>query len=122
MILGVGVDIVSVGRIRGLLDRHKERFLDHVFTPEEAAWCSARYDPAIHLAARFAAKEAAFKALSSLGVPLSWKDVSVRRGPDGRPEILLSERVIGALEGIRLHLSLTHDEPVAAAVVAAERP
>jgi holo-[acyl-carrier protein] synthase len=122
MIQGIGVDVVSVGRIRRILAAHGERFLDHLFTADEAAWCMARTDPAIHLAARFAAKEAAFKALSALGLPLSWKDVSIRRGEDGRPEIELSERMAGPLAGIRLHVSLTHDGPMAAAVVAAERP
>jgi holo-[acyl-carrier protein] synthase len=122
VIVGVGLDLTEIPRIAAMLERWGERFTRKVFTDGERAFCDARACAARHYAARFAAKEAALKAL---GVPagLSWHELEVTGGGDRPPELSLSGRAREAAErrGIgRLHLSLTHTDDTAAAVVVAE--
>src|SRR2546427_795619 len=77
---GIGVDLVNIPRMRDVIDRWRDRFLQRVFTEAEIAYCRARRDPVPHFAARFAAKEAGLKALGTgvrLGV--SWRELEVRR-------------------------------------------
>lgn len=128
MIVGVGIDLCPVSRMRSALSRHEGRFAARVFTDAERAYCDARADPALHYAARFAAKEALLKALS---VPpgLSWHEIEVRSASGGAPQLALHGRAAAAAESsaaavgsaaVRLHLSLTHSADAAAAVVIAE--
>lgn len=124
MIVGVGIDLAEVDRIAAALARWGERFAARVFTPGERATCRARGDGAAHYAARFAAKEAAFKAL---GGPrgVSWLDLEVVPAPGGdrAPSLALHGAAVAAASAlgvVRLHLSLTHTQGVAAAVVIAE--
>lgn len=126
MILGLGIDVVEVARIRRLVGEGADpgtasRFLARCFTEGERRFCDARHDRATPYAARFAAKEAASKAL---GAPagIHWTDVEVER-EDGAPRLRLSgvaARVAGERGVTRVHLSLTHDGGVAAAVVVLE--
>jgi holo-[acyl-carrier protein] synthase len=126
VILGLGIDVVEVARIRRLVGEGAEpgtarRFLERCFTEGERRFCDARHDRATPYAARFAAKEAASKAL---GAPagIRFTDVEVER-EEGAPRLRLSG-VAGAVareRGVtRIHLSLTHDGGVAAAVVVLE--
>ena len=125
MILGLGMDLVEVGRIARLLDGpagRAERFLARCFTPAERAFCEARRDRASGYAARFAAKEAAVKAL---GAPrgVGWQDLEVRRAEGRAPSLALSGRAEAAARRLgvaRSHLTITHDGGVAAAVVVLE--
>jgi holo-[acyl-carrier protein] synthase len=112
-ISGLGVDLVSIPRMRSTIDRWQQRFVDRVFTDDEIAYCRARRDPAPHFAARFAAKEAGFKALGT-GVQLGvrWRELEVRREREEAPTLVLSGRAreIGlARGGSRMLLSLTHE-------------
>ncbi len=124
MILGLGLDLVEVARVARILEGPRgraERFLARVFSPAERAYCDAAADRATRYAARFAAKEAALKAL---GVPagLRLQDIEVRRG-EGAPQLALAGRTAEAAQRLgvaRLHLSITHDGGMAAAVVVAE--
>lgn len=123
MIVGVGLDLAEIGRIGALLERWGERFTGKVFTAGERAFASARAHPARHYAARFAAKEAALKALA---VPprARWHDMEVVGGGGEPPRLVLAGVVAEAavrLQVASLHLSLTHGDEVAAAVVIAER-
>jgi holo-[acyl-carrier protein] synthase len=124
MIVGIGVDLVRIDRIRRAVERWQERFLDRVFTPEEIAYARRRRDPAEHLAARFAAKEATLKAFGTgLTMGVRWREMEVRRARGRRPELALSGRTaaLGAARGVRsLHVSLTHDGEYAMAQVLAE--
>jgi holo-[acyl-carrier protein] synthase len=124
VIVGVGVDLVHVPRVRRLLERWQERFLERVFTPDEVAYARGRHDPAEHLAARFAAKEATLKALGTgLSMGVRWREMEVRRARGERPRMALSGRTaeIGAARGVgALHVSLTHDGEYAMAQVLAE--
>jgi holo-[acyl-carrier protein] synthase len=122
MILGMGIDLCEVHRIRRLLEKDRDRFVRRVFRDGERAYCDARRHPEIHYAARFAAKEAFLKAVGT-GWRLGWLQVEVARGASGRPELILSGRAAELLRrrGVRrAHLTLTHTEETAAAVVLLE--
>lgn len=123
MIAGIGLDVVPIARVASLLARHGARAAHRLFSPGERADCEGRGDPAQHYAARFAAKEAALKAL---GVPpgLKWTDIEVRTADNGRPVLILSGAAAAAAQQrgvVAHHLSLTHAGGVAAAVVVLER-
>src|ERR1700681_4620740 len=86
-IIGLGFDATDIDRVTDIIERHGDRFLRRIFTDDEIAYCTRRRVPAIHFAGRFAAKEAAMKALGtghSLGV--LWRDVEVLR-PSGPPRL-----------------------------------
>jgi len=122
MIRGVGLDIVTISRIQRLMDRYGDVFFAKVFTPEECEYCRRAGKRAQHYAVRFAAKEAALKAL---GVPpgVRWHDLEVSNTEEGVPEIRLRGRAAQAAEqrGVaHLLLSLSHEGDVAAAVVIAD--
>jgi len=127
VIVGYGIDVVEIARIRkqvagrGSADR-SARFLARCFTAAERSYCDARNDRATHYAARFAAKEAAMKAL---GAPagIRFTEVEVLR-QDGPPQLRLSgaaARAAAALGVTGVHLSLTHDGGLALAGVILER-
>jgi holo-[acyl-carrier protein] synthase len=111
-VVAVGVDLVDVGRIRSVLDRYGERFFAHVLSPAEADYCRSRADPAPHVAARFAAKEAVVKCLNG-GCIL--REIEVARALSGSPSILLSGRARERAAGGTVLVSLTHLDHLAAA-------
>jgi holo-[acyl-carrier protein] synthase len=124
-ILGVGIDIVEAARVEELLARHGERLLAKLFTPEERTRAATYARPFLHLAARIAVKEAAYKALSGDGRAhgVGWQDLEVTRHPDGRPGLRMREKALrrmAELGATRCHLSITHSAGVAAAVVILE--
>jgi holo-[acyl-carrier protein] synthase len=124
LVVGIGIDVVEIARIRRLMERWQDRFLRRVFTDQELAYALARHDPAEHLAARFAAKEATLKALGTgLSMGVRWREMEVRRARGQPPALALSGRTaaLGEARGIRrLHVSLTHDGGLAVAQVLAE--
>ena len=90
MILGTGVDIIEVARIRSSLDRFGDRFLRRILRPDEIQYCFSFRNPAPFLAARFAAKEAISKAFGTgIGRELGWQDMEVRREASGKPFVIL---------------------------------
>lgn len=124
MILGLGIDLVEIDRVRGLLERRGEHAYAKLFTPAERRRCSASRHPPESFAARFAAKEAFYKAMGTgVGSGGAWTDVEVVSAPSGAPTLRLSGRAaeMAELRGVRhIHLSLTHAERVAGAVVVLE--
>ncbi len=124
MIVGLGVDIVDIGRLRKTLERQGERFLRRIFTAGEQKYCNAHRDPVPYFAARFAAKEALFKALGTgWAQGVSWHDVDVRKEESGAPMLALSGRadeISKALGTTRIHISLSHAQEAAIAVVVLE--
>lgn len=125
MIVGIGVDLVEIERMRRLLHRKGERALERLFTDGERAYASTHGDPVRHLAARAAAKEAAYKALSGndLARAIGWRELEVSSAMGRSPTLLLHGRAAerAAEAGVvRMHLSLTHSETTAAAFVVAE--
>lgn len=124
MIVGTGVDITEVPRIREALERFGDRFLRRVFTPDEVRYCMGKPNAAERLAARFAAKEAGMKAIGTgLRHGITWHDVEVVRLPGQRPNLKFSGRAAefaGRLGCKRTHLSLSHTKEHAIAFVILE--
>jgi holo-[acyl-carrier protein] synthase len=124
MIAGIGIDLVEIERLRKVLQRQGPRLLDRVFTEQEQQYCSAHRDPVPSYAARFAAKEALFKALGtgwSRGV--RWVDAEVLRRRGQAPRLQLHGRAasLSAEMGVQaIHLSLSHSETAATAFVILE--
>ncbi len=120
MIIGIGLDVLQVSRLRRAMERHP-RLLRRVFTERERATCARKADPAVSLAARFCAKEAAMKALGTgWGGGVGWRDLEVAGGA-GRPPRLelhgLAARRFATMGGRLALVSLTHERELAAAVV-----
>ncbi len=121
-VVAVGVDLTSTSAIRRAIDTFGESFLRKVFTSGELTACGSAADPAPRLAARFAAKEAALKALEVDGAQPAWTCIEVVREPEGWCRLRLSGRAacIAEERGIgELLVSLTHEDELAAAVVVA---
>src|SRR5262245_35658723 len=90
MILGTGIDIIEVTRIRGSMERFGERFLKRILSANEINYCFSYKSPAPHVAARFAAKEAISKAFGTgIGRHLGWQDMEIRREESGKPFVVL---------------------------------
>ena len=123
MILGIGVDLVQVERMEKALARG-ERIQRRLFTAGEIAYCDRHTRPALHYAARFAAKEAGMKAIGtgwSNGV--GWKDFEVKLDPRGRPNLMLSGKaaeIAKSMGATHTVVSLAHDGGFSIAVVALE--
>ncbi len=119
-IIGLGLDITEVDRIADAVNRYGDRFLRRIFTDDEVAYCTRRRLPAVHLAGRFAAKEAAMKALGtghSRGV--LWRDVEVVRH-GGPPRVQFhggAGRRFLEIGGASSLLTITHSDTVALAEV-----
>ncbi len=119
-VVGVGIDLADVARIRGLLEKYGKSFLSRTFAEAEAAYCMARANPAEALAARFAAKEAVAKALGTgFSDGVSPRGIAIENAPSGAPLARLDEAAQRAMEkigGKRVLVSLTHLKDYAQAV------
>ncbi len=125
MIVGIGVDIVEIAKIKLAMDRRGERLKQRTFTPLEIQYCEERANKYQHYAARFAAKEAVFKAISTgwrQGV--AWTDVEVCNEISGKPDLLLKGKTLefaNQLGALKYWLSLSHTDQYAVAQVILER-
>ncbi len=116
---GIGIDLVEVSRIREMLEKHGQRFKERTFTSGEIAYCDSCAEPAIHYAARFAAKEAAAKALGT-GIwaeGVIWTDIEVVRQTSGKPTLLLHGAAKQHAGEATCLVSLTHTCDLAMAQV-----
>ena len=117
----VGIDMLAISRLRAVLERHNDRFLRRVYTPEEVAFCRGR----VHeLAARFAAKEAVMKALGTGIRGAGWRDIEILPDRRGKPLVYLYGRARERAETIglsALDVSLTHERDFAIASVVGVR-
>jgi holo-[acyl-carrier protein] synthase len=124
MIVGIGIDIAEVPRIRRAIERFGDRFLQRIFTAGEIRYCDAKANRLERYAARFAAKEAAMKALGTgWNHGVRWRDCEVIRMPGGRPNIAFHGRAaeFAARLGVKnAALSLTHTAEQAMAQVILE--
>jgi len=114
MLVGTGVDIADTERIEQILEKHGERFLKRVFTDAEIAYCEKFRNKAERYAARFAAKEAAFKALGTgWREGIHWIDVEITHLPSGKPELVLTGRakeIAQDLGVVRSSVSISHSD------------
>ncbi|MBQ9659435.1 MAG: holo-ACP synthase [Clostridia bacterium] len=116
-----GTDIIEIDRIKQSIDEFQESFLNRVFTPKEIDYCERKKQQKYqHYAARFAAKEAVFKAISEKldnKYSISWKDIEVVNNEDGRPKVNLLLNSINDIESIDLSISHCKEYAVANVVV-----
>jgi len=112
-ILGIGVDIVEISRVKNLLERYGDRFLSRVFTQAESRYSLESANPAERLAGRFAVKEAVLKALGTgKSQGILWQDIETVRGPMGKPVVHLHGQAVRWMKwrgGGALHVSIAHD-------------
>lgn len=124
MIVGTGIDITEVPRIREVIERHGERFLKRVFTEGEIQYCDSKANRVERYAARFAAKEAGMKAIGTgWNHGVRWRDIEVARKPGGRPTLAFHGKAAefaAKLGVINIALSLTHTAEQAMAQVILE--
>jgi holo-[acyl-carrier protein] synthase len=125
MIHGIGTDFVEVSRLERILKEWGDRFLDRVYAHDEIEYCKNKAFPAIHFAARFAAKESFLKSLGiGLGMGVKLKEIEVRNNTLGNPELKINEKVVSILDNLgvkAIHLSMTHTREHAHAIVILER-
>jgi holo-[acyl-carrier protein] synthase len=126
MIAGIGIDAVDIERIRRMVGERGERLAKRLLTDGELAYCATKAVPAQHMAVRLAAKEAAYKALAgnALARGIGWREVEVTSRSDGSPELVLHGRAadrFAELGASSIHISLTHSDATAVAVVIVER-
>jgi len=120
VIKGLGTDIVEVKRIARALERHKQIFLDKIYTQKEQSYCTRFSDATPHFAGRFAAKEACAKALGTgIGQEVSWLDLEIINNEKGQPEVILSPYARTIFPGIVFFLSISHSENYASATAIA---
>jgi holo-[acyl-carrier protein] synthase len=125
VILGLGVDIVEIDRMRHMLEANGDRLIDRIFSDGEKRYALAHADPAMHFAARAAAKEATYKALSGnpLARAVGWREIEVLLREDGAPHLALhgrAEQRATEMGVARALVSLTHSKTAAVAVVVLE--
>ncbi|ANK79794.1 MAG: holo-ACP synthase [Rhizobiales bacterium NRL2] len=128
MIVGIGADLCDIRRIERSIERFGKRFLDRCFTAGEQAACGDRADTAARFARRYAAKEAAAKALGTgIGEFAGLKEIEVVSRPNGKPDLILSGQAAATLAGLCpagaagfAHLSISDEAPYALAYVVLE--
>jgi holo-[acyl-carrier protein] synthase len=121
MVRGIGVDIIEIDRIQHSIESIGEPFLAKVYTPTEVVYCNGKARRYQHFAARFAAKEAMSKALSTgWAGEFRWKDVEVTNDPSGQPRFSLHGTLRDRLAGATVMLSMSHSESHVVAMVLIE--
>ena len=124
MICGIGIDLIEVHRIREAIEKYGDRFLNRIYTPVEIEYCSTKKNSAIHYAGRFAAKEAAFKAMErGWGGDISWKEIEIHNEPSGAPRITFYGKALQLVQEkkvIRAFVTISHIEEHATAAVVLE--
>jgi holo-[acyl-carrier protein] synthase len=123
MIVGIGIDLLDVGRMARELARESAGFRDEVFTPSEIAYCEGKAHPEQHYAARFAAKEACWKALGAAGGLAPLRDVEVEKPEAGPPRLVLAGRAREEADRLgvqRALVSMSHTMTLASASVLLE--
>jgi holo-[acyl-carrier protein] synthase len=122
MILGIGTDIVDIARIESAITEYGEAFLRRIFTPVEQAYCdSYAHGKMAHYAARFAVKEAFSKAIGTgITKGFAFKDVGIVNQKGGKPCIVLSGNMLDTWGAYTVHVSISHTDTVAMAIVIIE--
>jgi holo-[acyl-carrier protein] synthase len=124
VILGIGIDMEDIERVRLVIDRHGQRFLEKVYTPREIAYVEDKANRYERYAARFAAKEAAMKALGTgWNQGVQWKDLEIVNSPDGCPSLKLAGGALSRAMRMgyrRAFVSMSHTRQTAIAQVIIE--
>ena len=112
MVIGLGIDIIEIARVKKSIDRYGDSFLNKVFTENEISYCNSKFNKYQHFAARFATKEAVYKAMTSgWKEGLRWKDIEVQNDTSGMPSIKTSGKLKSLLaENTQLKVSISHSD------------
>ena len=125
MIVGTGIDIIEIDRIKHSIIKYSDRFKNKVFTQKEIDYCHSQADPAKHFAARFSVKEAVLKCFGTgMTGGILWKDIEVDKKKSGQPTLNLygkGEKLFNQLKLKHIHISITHDKSYAVAHAIAEK-
>lgn len=126
-VIGVGIDLVDLERVRLLLANKGEHAMTRFFSEREREYLATRPDATGHAAARIAAKEAVYKAMQSLrgARAIGWREIEVSRDSEGKPAIELhglAARLSAESGGLRIQISLTHSAISAGAIAVVEAP
>ena len=123
-IVGIGTDLIEVGRIAEMMERHGERFVERIFTKDEIEYCQRRKRSSMHFAGRFAVKEAVFKALGTgWNHGVGWQQVETLSEESGKPVVGLSGRAAEVAKELKVrsvHVSISHTNEQAVAYVILE--
>jgi len=124
MISGIGIDLIEVQRIREAIAKYGDRFLNRIYTKVEIEYCSTKKSAELHYAGRFAAKEAAFKAMErGWGGDISWKEIEIHNETSGAPRVVFYGKALELIQQkkiVRAHVTISHIEEHATAVVILE--
>lgn len=112
MLIGIGIDIIEIDRIKSSVENYGKRFLSKIYTPAELEYCLSKANKYQHLAARFAAKEAVYKALATgWQEVMSWQDIEIANEPSGMPQVTLCGKLKKFLaEDKSLKISISHSD------------
>jgi holo-[acyl-carrier protein] synthase len=110
MVFGIGIDIIEIDRIKDSVEKYGDHFLNKVYTEKELEYCLGKFNKYQHLAARFAAKEAVFKALTTgWNKEIGWQDIEIYNEPNGMPLVKLKGDLSASLSnGKNLKISMSH--------------
>jgi len=121
MVIGIGIDIIEIDRIKKSIDDYGDQFLHKIYTENEIKYCLSKKDKYQHLAARFAAKEAIYKAISSnWNSELSWQDMEIVNAPNGMPEVMFKgnlEKFLSKDKELKISMSHSRDYVTCVAIV-----
>ncbi|MDD8018955.1 MAG: holo-ACP synthase [Bacteroidota bacterium] len=121
VIHGIGVDIIEIERIQQSIDDYGHQFLKKLFTENEIQYCNAKQFPTQHFAARFAAKEALSKAISTgWSGEFEWKNVEIVNSPAGKPDFVFYGHTAKVLKDQTVFLSMSHSDSTVIAFVIIE--
>ena len=116
MDLEIGIDIVNISRVRGLIKKYGNKFIDRIFLEKEVEYCINKKNSAVHFAGKLAAKEAVYKAFKiKWNTPLHWKDIAILNDTDGIPQVFLRGNLNKELENGRVKISISHNNEYAVA-------
>jgi holo-[acyl-carrier protein] synthase len=118
MVLGLGIDIIEIVRVKKSIEKYGDKFLSKVFTEGEINYCDKKFNKYQHYAARFAAKEAVYKALASgWKEGLRWKDIEIQNDSSGMPSVNTQGKLHSFLsKDTQLRISISHSETYVTAV------
>ncbi|MBT5968831.1 MAG: holo-ACP synthase [Nitrospina sp.] len=125
MIVGTGIDIIEIDRIKNSIQKYSDRFKKKIFTQKEIEYCDSQAEPAKHFAARFSVKEAVLKCFGTgMSGGILWKDIEVDKLESGQPILNLYGKggeIFDQLHLKHIHISITHDKSYAVAHAIAEK-
>jgi holo-[acyl-carrier protein] synthase len=118
MIIGIGIDIIEISRIKKSIEKFNDRFLEKIFTPGEIEYCLSKANKYQHFAARFSLKEAVSKALSTgWNNEFSWQNIEIFNEPTGMPYVKLTGKLESFLaDGKEVKVSMSHSQDYVSAV------